>query len=130
MNDFYDLFHHYWWLIFPLFGMITGLLSLNQRHDQRLKVLDMIKSYADQGKEPPPELLAVLREPDFGGRAKGGSNWTAVFILGALSAGFVMYPLLAGVGDLRHMAPFLFVALVMGATCLGLLVSMLTRRSD
>jgi hypothetical protein len=124
----YDLFRHFWWLVFPLFGMVVSLLLANQRHDQRMKVLDMIKSYADQGKDVPPQLLAALHDPDAG--AKGAMNWTGVFILGALAAGFVMFPLLAGVNDLRHMAPFLFVALVMAATCLGLLVTNLTRRRD
>ena len=117
-DDFFDLFRHFWWLIFPIFGMITAWLHMNQRHDRTNKVLDMIKSYADQGKEPPPELMAALREANFGGAMQSQPNWLPVFLFAGLAVGFGMFALWDG-GDMRHNLPYLFVALVMAAMAIG-----------
>src|SRR3954471_16316598 len=55
-----NLFREYWWLIFPLswfvFGAYQSWLSYRANRD----TLDLIKSYAQTGREPPPELLAKL----------------------------------------------------------------------
>src|SRR3954468_17771772 len=61
--DIYWLFNRYWWLIFPLFWMVTRIVRLSLGHSHANRTLDIIKSYADQGKEPPPELLAALKAP-------------------------------------------------------------------
>ena len=60
-HDFYWGFPHFWWLIFPLFWMIFALAWGWSRHSRANRALDIIKTYADQGKEPPPELLKNLR---------------------------------------------------------------------
>ena len=60
----YHLFNHFWWLIFPLFWMLSRMAGLWMRHARANRALDLIKSYADQGKEPPADLLAVLRQPE------------------------------------------------------------------
>jgi hypothetical protein len=51
-----ELFREYWWLIFPLmgfafggFGMVMGLAM----HRDRMRVL---RTYAEKGQTPPPEL--------------------------------------------------------------------------
>ena len=59
-HDSYWLFSRFWWLIFPLFWMVTALAWGWSRHSRANRALDIIKSYADQGKEPPPELLKNL----------------------------------------------------------------------
>jgi hypothetical protein len=55
-----DLFRQFWWLIFPLswfvFGGYQSWLSYRANRD----TLDLIKTYAQAGREPPPELLAKL----------------------------------------------------------------------
>ena len=54
-NDAYHLVSHYWWLVFPLFWMVTRMTRLWSHHARANRALDIVKSYADQGKEPPPE---------------------------------------------------------------------------
>jgi hypothetical protein len=122
-HDIYWLFNRYWWLIFPIFGMIVGLLRVNQSHHHNNRVLDMMKSYADQGKEPPAELLAMLRDPSLGGRTQ--PNWIPVFLFAGLTAGFVLFALVMTDRDFEAMVPFLFVALVMGAMAIGSLINVL-----
>jgi len=60
-HDFYWGFSDFWWLIFPLFWMVAVMARLWSRHTRANRALDIIKSYADQGKEPPPELLKNLQ---------------------------------------------------------------------
>ncbi len=59
-HDGYSLFTHYWWLIFPLFWMVIAMARGWSRHSRANRALDIIKSYADQGKDPPPDLLKNL----------------------------------------------------------------------
>jgi len=76
-HDFYSLFSRFWWLIFPLFWMGAMVMAQWSRHNRANRALDIIKSYADQGKDPPPELLKSLqggRDDDCGwGRRRDGS---------------------------------------------------------
>ena len=60
-HDFYWGFSHFWWLIFPLFWMVIVLAWGWSRHSRANRALDIIKSYADQGKDPPPELMKSLQ---------------------------------------------------------------------
>jgi hypothetical protein len=61
-HDSYWLFSHFWWLIFPLFWMGVAMARLWSRHSRANRALDIIKSYADQGKDPPPELLKTMQQ--------------------------------------------------------------------
>src|SRR5476651_710127 len=88
----YLLFTHYWWLVFVLIWAVTRLARLWSRHVQAQQTLDMIKSYVDQGKEPPPEMLKILQpgsdwRDDRACRRRGGS-WVSVFLFIALACGF------------------------------------------
>ena len=56
----YEFFSRYWWLIFPIMGMITWtvrMVSRDNYHRERMRVL---KSYADQGKDIPDSLRRDL----------------------------------------------------------------------
>ncbi|PHY12483.1 hypothetical protein CSW58_12280 [Caulobacter sp. B11] len=57
-----DLFHGFWWLLFPLgfalIGAWRGWLQYRARRD----AMDLLSTYASNGWEPPPELLARLRD--------------------------------------------------------------------
>ena len=71
-------FSRFWWLIFPLFWMVFALAWGWSRHARANRALDILKSYADQGKDPPPELLKSLQ----GGSWDGGCGpglWLALF---------------------------------------------------
>jgi hypothetical protein len=49
-----QLFAAYWWLIFPIFGMMMGLIGMFQSDRRATRTMDLIKAYVDQGKDPPP----------------------------------------------------------------------------
>jgi hypothetical protein len=107
--------------------MAAQSVSAWQRHARANRTIDIIKSYADQGKGPPPELLATLRDPNFMGRPRRLPSWARVFLFGALAAGFVMFALLPGQwDDIKQIAGFYFVALLMAALCIGNLISLLS----
>ena len=110
-NDWFRLFTSFWWLIFPLSWMVMGMMAIWSRHMRANRLVDLIKHYADQGKEPPPELLATLQKsyerPGQGwqGRNYGDAGnwgmgvrsygyrgpwgWVSVFLFAGLAAGFV-----------------------------------------
>ena len=60
-HDFTWTFSRFWWLIFPLFWMVCALAWGWSRHVRANRALDIIKSYADQGKDPPPDLVKNLQ---------------------------------------------------------------------
>ena len=55
------LFVAYWWLIFPIGWFVLSIVRTALRHSYRRSTLDLLRNYAAQGKEPPPEVLALLR---------------------------------------------------------------------
>jgi hypothetical protein len=74
--DFYDLVSRFWWIIFPLFWMVFALGWGWSRHTRANRALDILKSYADQGKDPPPELLKSLQGGGWdGGCGPGPYGW-------------------------------------------------------
>jgi hypothetical protein len=92
-----QLFTSFWWLIFPLFGMGMGLVGMLGHFRHRSETLKLIKSYADQGKEPPAALLDALRSDEDRAYDHGyyrrrcrnnGVRWGGVITFGALAAGF------------------------------------------
>lgn len=129
--SFEELFRGYWWLMFPIFGMFIALIGMFQAENRNQQVMKLIKSYLDQGKEPPPELLKMAQERsdyemDMGVPARrNDSSWTFVVFL-ALAAGFsVGY---WWVRDQEWSFAFLIVAVVMGVLAIGSLVIALTQR--
>ncbi|MBU4436397.1 MAG: hypothetical protein PSX79_13890 [bacterium] len=134
-----DLFRSYWWLIFPLswfvFGGFQSWLSYRANRD----TLDLLKSYAASGREPPPELVARLNkrwnegDEDHYDRPRrryryryGGEHPLYRFVLFAvLCAGFsyAAYVDMYGAGE-----AFVITAFVLGALSLASLVSLLVSR--
>lgn len=138
------LFRQYWWLIFPLswfvFGAYQSWLSYKANRD----TLDLIRSYAQAGRDPPPELLAKLSkrwndgdEMDYGDsdddraqrrhrrRYRRHNSWSRVALFGCLCAGFTF----ASVTDLYQAGPaFIIVAFVMGALTVAGIVQILVDR--
>lgn len=124
-----ELFRDFWWLIFPVFGMGMGLLGMFSTERRSREVLDVIKSYVDQGKDPPPELLRLAAESGAGktgAASPSGSSWSFV-VFAALAAGFT-----AGWYVVRAETwafAFLIVAITMGVMAIGALVILLTSRT-
>lgn len=55
-----DLFRQFWWLIFPLSWFVFGAYQSWLSYRANRETLDLIKTYAAAGREPPAELLARL----------------------------------------------------------------------
>jgi hypothetical protein len=103
-------------IILLIFGAIAigmvgqGWVSFLE-HQRRRETLDVIKAALQAGREPPPELYALLRK-DAGSRAP----WGEAFVFGVLAIGFWLA--FALLGEERRMA-FLVIAATMTVTALG-----------
>lgn len=127
-----DLFHDYWWLLFPLFWFLAAGWGSMMRYKRTQAKIDLLKTYAASGKEPPADLIASLDKPDDGrpdysaygqgsqgGRGRGGPFLVVLF---AGLAGVFAYTGYAGwLG--QSDSEFYFVALIMGVLSLAFLVS-------
>lgn len=127
---FAEFFADYWWLMFPVFGMVMAFQGMNQSEKRQRRTLDLIRSYVEQGKEPPAELLKLAQKTDsddwdmgFGpttGSSSSSSSraWTFV-TFAALAAGFgTGYWFVRGED---YAFAFLIVAVTMGVLALGAL---------
>ncbi|WP_298163183.1 hypothetical protein [Brevundimonas sp.] len=130
-----DLFRSYWWLLFPLGWFVSiGFSSLLNYRKQK-DALQLIRTYAERGEQPPEALMKVLDRPidaenesrayDYGSHGRNGPVFSLVLftMLGA-GFGYASYADIYGAGD-----AFLIVAFVMGALAAATLVSLLFGRS-
>ena len=134
-----QLFAAYWWLLFPAGAFVAMIFANFMAYQRRKAELDVLKSYIQQGKDPPPELSKAL-----GGGASPGPDhptgdpyapygayghpyygwwgwrryrygpyweWRRVIVMGAISAGFYM-AYLNSEGDTGH--AFKIVSIITG----------------
>lgn len=132
-----DLFRSYWWLLFPLAWFAIGAFTSFLNYRRQKETLNLLRTYAEKGQEPPEALLKVLQRPIdsdtefFGGaydrptHRRNEGNWFSVVLFGIMAAGFgyASYSDMYGAGE-----AFLIVAFVMGALCAACLVSALMNR--
>jgi hypothetical protein len=125
-----EVFLYYWWLIFPIFGMIWGFVEMLAKERRARSLMDLIKSYVDQGKEPPKELLDFASrgmDDEAKSSSAESSTWSFV-VFTALAAGFG-YGAYLERGE-SYAFVFAIVAVVMGVLALGaLLVLMFGRKT-
>ncbi|WP_297511539.1 hypothetical protein [uncultured Caulobacter sp.] len=129
-----DLFRQFWWLIFPISWFIFGAYQSWLSYRANRETLDLIKTYAAAGREPPAELLSKLNRrwleddhyerPRY--RRRRERTWYHVVLYGMLSAGFgfAASTNIYGAGE-----AFTIVAFVLGAVCAATLVQVLLERS-
>lgn len=127
-----DLFRQFWWLIFPLSWFIFGAYQSWLSYRANRETLDLIKTYAASGREPPPELLARLNKRWHGDdddrderpryRRRRERSWYQVVLFGLLSGGFAVAAAtdMYGAGE-----AFVIAAFVLGSLCLATLVQVL-----
>ena len=132
-SEWYRLFSHFWWLIFPLFSLVWGLTDQWSRHNRAKQGLEIIKAYVAQGKDPPPELVQALQAPASLRRkdpdAAQIGKWVPLGLFTGLCVGFVLLAFShIGREDSDAMAGLLFVALIMGGLAAGFLASILVTR--
>ncbi len=124
-----DIFRQFWWLIFPLSWFVFGAWQSWLSYRANRETLDLIKTYAASGREPPPEVLARLNKRWHGEdedrderpryRRRRERSWYQVVLFGALASGFTF----AASVDMYGMGEaFVIVAFVLGALCLATLV--------
>lgn len=124
-----DLFHSYWWLMFPLLWFVFGGVSSVLNYLKQRETLKLLRTYAERGQEPPASLLQVLDKPidsenemwaATGSSGGDDGTWFTVVLMGLLAAGFgyASYANLYG-----HSDAFLIVAMVLGAVGIACLVS-------
>lgn len=126
-----EFLHDFWWLIFPVFGMIMAFQGSRTSEQRVRSTIDLIKTYTDQGKEPPPELLKIVsRELQDDGEAQRGADrngtlWTFI-VFAALAAGFgTGWYLTRGAG---YEWAFLMITVTMGVLALGSLLVLIFGR--
>ena len=125
-----DIFRSYWWLLFPLGFFVFGAWDRWLVYKRSKDHLDLIKSYAAQGKEPPAELMRTMRESvldddpedDFGPRRRHRRyrryyrygpywQWRSFFFTGAVALGFWLASEYADLPGTE--GPFRLVAIIM-----------------
>ncbi len=130
----HHFFFAFWWLIFPLSWFVFGAFGMWLNYRRHRDHMDLLKSYADKGKEPPPEVLKAAAGGDPGNDPYGYGygyyrrpwrrgplwEWRRAFVFGALAVGFGY----AGFVDQSFGSPHAFqlVAVIMGALCAGSLM--------
>lgn len=124
-----ELFRDFWWLIFPIFGMGMSVWGMVHSERRSHSVIALIKTYTDQGKEPPPDLLRLAAKslesdedssPSTPQSARQSSAWT-FFLFAGLAAGFsVAYGFASPAEDWAWV--FLAVAVTMAVMAVGALV--------
>lgn len=89
MNHWYQ----FWWLIFPIMGMGMGYVRLWRDHQREKQVIDLLKTYAEKGAEPPTSVLEALKTPQYSDRYAyryGRRNaWPMATLFGAMATGFI-----------------------------------------
>ncbi|WGM39896.1 hypothetical protein [Caulobacter sp. NIBR1757] len=142
-----DLFRSYWWLLFPLGFFVVQAWDQWMRYLKHKNTLDLVKSYAEQGRDPPADLLAQVkadgaaldasidddddddrsRRRRYRSRYRRERGWYQVVLFGSLALGFGYAAMtdLLGIGEAA-----VIVAFVMGALCAASLVSTLMARRD
>ncbi len=126
-----DFFSQYWWLIFPLFGMAMAFQGMNHSERRTRSMVDLIRAYADQGKEPPPELLRLAQkgmqdeDSSDSGSSKNSGAWTFVVFAG-VAAGFSVGWWVSR--DQDYAFAFLIIAVTMGVMALGALLILIFGR--
>lgn len=128
-RDFVDFLFRFWWLVFPLGWLVFGLARMWLHHRRHNATLELLRTYAVQGKDPPPELLSVLKvavEP----RNMRPRAWRRGLILGSLAVAFAIAGTFGKEMGLGNVRSLFFVALILGALAVAsLLTTLLDRKT-
>jgi hypothetical protein len=116
-------FRDFWWLIFPVMSFAFAGLNRWMRYKRQHDAIELLRTYAANGREPPPEVLnLVVGTSSCGSEGGGGGRhlqglWGATFILGSLAAGFfIANKSVASDGG------FAIVGVILGSLSIGMLL--------
>src|SRR3972149_1498378 len=86
------LFPDFFWLMFPVLGMGIAYVAIWTDHRRQMKGLELLRTYAEQGKEPPQTVVDSLPGIIGASSAKSpktrGAHFAQAALLAVLSAGF------------------------------------------
>lgn len=129
-----SLFYNFWWLLFPIGFGALGAYNSFLRYRRQRDALNLLRTYAEKGQEPPEALLQVLQRPldedHWDGGASGSRQptnyWSLFGLFTALALGFLGAGRFTGIDG--GSGAFMIVAFVMGAVAVWSLISALTTR--
>ena len=128
--NFEELFRDFWWLLFPIFGMSMGLWGMSSSERRSREVMNLIRSYVDQGKEVPPELLRMAQSdweaPSRSPQPPQQANLWTFFTFAAIAAGFTVGWCYIRAEEWSF--AFLVVAVTFAVLALGALIITITSR--
>ena len=132
-----DLFRSYWWLLFPLVAFVFAGFGSFLRYRRQKAVLDLIRTYVENGREPPVDLIGQINAGDDGdgtwfgdgrGRSRAPTNyWSLVGLFAMMAAGFGVASFL---GVDNGSGAFVIVALTMAAVAVWALICALTQKRE
>ena len=130
-SDFYEIFRQFFWLIFPIGSGVIVMFGIWLHHRRALHALEVIQAYAAQGKDAPPEIMALIqsrrREQTPVQRAQ---NMTLVaFILTAMAVSFVVLALSLG-GGMHGVGGIYFVAVMFAGVAIAFFIAAWMTRRD
>jgi hypothetical protein len=136
----------FWWLIFPIMWFVFGFFGMFLRYRRHRDAMDLLKTYASQGKEPPAEVSKILSGQsvdDANCNGWGGGygyygwrgrrygpywEWRRVFIFASLAIGFGVAAYYGEDWGVHGEPAFIVVAAVMGCLAIGSLIFALMAR--
>jgi hypothetical protein len=135
-----SFFYGFWWLIFPIMFFAFGAWDRWLAYKRSKERLDLLRTYAAQGKDPPPELMRTLNEEEdlddeasayglhdrYGRRRRHMRRywrygpywaWRTAIVTGAVAAGFWFASEYADIPGIDW--PFRLVAIIMTCVAAG-----------
>ena len=129
-SDFYLFVRDFFWMVFPIGAGIIAMFAAWLHPRRAQQALEVLQSFAAQGKAVPPELLALI-QPRRRERAPGEQARTMLlvgFILLAMAASFTVLISALG-GDMRTLAGLYFVAaMFVGVAAAFFIIAGIARR--
>jgi hypothetical protein len=114
----------FWWLIFPLIGFAFAFWAIWLSHQRQKSAIELLRTYASQGKDPPAELVKLLHNGD--GWDRPYRDWQNAVLFGGLAVAFgVMAYLQPG---MRQSIGLTVAAIVLAALSANSLVAALLQR--
>ena len=113
-----------WWVIFPLLGFACAFWAIWLSHQRQKTTIDLLRTYASQGKDPPAELVKALHSDD--GWSSPYPDWQNAVLFGALAAVFGVFAWLHE--GTRQGIGLTIAAVVMAALFVNSLVAALLQR--
>jgi hypothetical protein len=127
-----QLFREFFWLIFPVLGMGIGALAIWTDHRRQMKGLEILRTYAEQGKEPPenvgdllPRMIGVSSSSQIKTRGQHFAQ-AALLIILAAGFGYLAYRVHVAQGAWIFLWGFIITATAVGGSGVAQLVLGLT----